>query len=91
MAATAGDTAAIDLRLKPAALILGSRADCPNLIPLAEAAPPTHPDWSNPASNGLEARCTHASVAWTMSISKPYGASVGLEVDSAESLTSVCD
>ena len=89
-AAAAGDTAAIDLRLKPAASLLGSRADSPNLILLAEAAPPTHPYWSSPASNELEARCTPASVAWAMSLSKPSGASVGLEVNSAESLTSVC-
>ena len=90
-APAAGDTAAIDLRLKPAASLLGSRADCPNLVPLAEAAPPTHPNCSSPASNALEARFTPASVAWAMSQSLPSVASVGLKVDSVESLTSVCD
>ena len=90
-AAVAGDTAAIDLCLKPAASLPGSRADSPNLVLLAEAAPPTHLDCLTPASNALEAHCTPASVAWAMSLSLPFGASVGLEVNSAESLTSVCD
>ena len=80
----AGDPAAIDLRSKPAASLLVSRADCPNLVPLAEAAPPMHQDCSSPASNALEARCTPASVAWAMSLSLPSGASVGLKVNSAE-------
>ena len=87
----AGDTKAINLRLKLAALLPRSRADWPNLVPLAEAAPPTHPDCSSPASNALAARCKPASVSWAMSLSLPSGASVGLEVNSVESQTSVCD
>ena len=90
-AAVPRDTAAIDLHLKPAASLLVSRAIYPNLVPLAEAAPPTLPDCSSRASNALEARCTPASVAWAISLSLPSGASVGLEVNSAESQTSLCD
>ena len=72
-------------------LLQGSQADCPSLVTLAEAAPTTHPDCSSPANNALEARCTPASVARAMSLSLPSWASVGLEVDSVEFLTSVCD
>ena len=52
--------AATDLRLKPAASLRGSLADCPSSVLLPVAAVPPHPPSSRTVSTALEAFCTFA-------------------------------